>query len=53
MQVAFEEMAVYFTEQEWTLLDADERTLYWEVMREIYEHVTSLGFPFAHPDVVV
>ncbi|XP_062978250.1 zinc finger protein 436-like isoform X2 [Elgaria multicarinata webbii] len=49
-QVAFEEVAVYFSEQEWAWLDADERALYWEVMQENYEHVTSLGVLFTLTD---
>ncbi|XP_061474974.1 zinc finger protein 883-like isoform X2 [Rhineura floridana] len=42
-QVTFEEVAVYFSEQEWVLLDVNDRALYWDVMRENYEHLTSLG----------
>ncbi|KAG8127852.1 hypothetical protein E2320_014736 [Naja naja] len=46
-QVAFEEVAVHFTEQEWALLNVGEKVLYKDVMQENFEHVMSLGILLA------
>ncbi|KAK1338627.1 hypothetical protein QTO34_019281 [Cnephaeus nilssonii] len=47
--VTFEDIALYFSREEWSLLDEDQRQLYLNVMLENFELLSSLGMEPANP----
>ncbi|KAK1335024.1 LOW QUALITY PROTEIN: hypothetical protein QTO34_004600 [Cnephaeus nilssonii] len=52
LPVVFEEVAVYFTREEWGVLDKQQKELYRDVMRMNYELLASLGPVATKPDLI-
>ncbi|KAI5942710.1 Zinc finger protein 786 [Manis javanica] len=52
LPLTFEDVAIYFSEQEWQNLEAWQKELYKHVMRTNYEILASLDEGFAKPELI-
>ncbi|XP_062040624.1 zinc finger protein 420-like [Lepus europaeus] len=52
MLVSFEDLAVDITQEEWQHLDSSQKTLYKDVMMEIYNSLLFLGYCKSKPEVI-
>ncbi|XP_030048615.1 protein ZNF783 isoform X2 [Microcaecilia unicolor] len=50
--LAFEDVAVFFSEEEWELLDELQKEVYKNTMRENYETLLSLGLTNMKPEII-
>ncbi|KAM4606888.1 zinc finger protein 92 homolog, partial [Discoglossus pictus] len=51
--VSFEDIAVFFSEEEWKGLQEHQKELYKEVMMDNYQMLTSLGFKYKKPEIIM
>ncbi|XP_069500721.1 zinc finger protein 624-like [Ambystoma mexicanum] len=52
MPPAFSDLAIYFSEEEWALLDVHQKELYRSTMMENYRTLMSLGFAAEKPEII-
>nr|XP_051685712.1 LOW QUALITY PROTEIN: zinc finger protein 84 [Oryctolagus cuniculus] len=52
VMIAFEDLAVYFTWEEWQNMNKAQKILYRDVMLEIYSSLFSLGHCITKPDLI-
>ncbi|XP_043373273.1 zinc finger protein 26-like isoform X2 [Dermochelys coriacea] len=52
LRVAFEDVALYFTREEWELLSRPEKQLYRDQMLRNYRALVSLGYLGSTPDLI-
>ncbi|XP_030052376.1 zinc finger protein 2 homolog [Microcaecilia unicolor] len=52
-KATFDDVAIYFSSEEWSQLDEDQKTIYRHVMEDNYQIMISLGYDIPKPEVLL
>ncbi|XP_075444316.1 uncharacterized protein LOC142487971 isoform X2 [Ascaphus truei] len=51
-QITFDDAAIYFSEEQWKNLEENQKQVYKDLIKEIYETMVALGYQIPKPEIV-